>query len=74
MTRFPSAPDRQADLAPATATARLREQSEHLAWLAYVRTLALQEAEPGRVTTIIRNATYDVWKRVYLAEDDGGQP
>ena len=36
-------------------------------WLAYVRALALQEAEPGPVTTIVRNATFKVWERTFLA-------
>ncbi len=37
---------------------RLLAQSERLAWAAYLRTLALQGAEPGPVSTIIRRAVY----------------
>ena len=50
---------------------RLRAQSERLAWAAYLRTLALQEAEPGPVTLIIRHATFKVWERTFLADERG---
>ena len=50
-----------------TAANRLQEHAERLAWLAYVRTLALQEAEPGPSTSIIRNSVYTVWARAFLA-------
>ncbi len=71
MTGRASTPPRQADLAPApaTATARLREHAERLAWGAYLRALRLQEDEPGPVTFIIRNATFKVWERTFLADE-----
>ena len=54
---------------PETGQARLQEHVEHLAWAAYCRALRLQEDEPSPETLIIRNATYDVWKRALLADE-----
>ncbi len=64
--RRPQAPARH-PRRPETAQARLEAQSERLTWDAYLRALHLQEDEPGPVTTIIRNATFKVWKRTFLA-------
>ncbi len=63
----PQPPHRRARR-PEAAQARLQEHVEHLAWLAYVRTLALQEAEPGPITNIIRNSVYTAWARAFLAQ------
>ena len=51
---------------PEAAQARLHAQTERLFWAAYRRALRLQEVEPGPVTTVIRNATFAVWKRTFL--------
>ncbi len=48
-----------------TAANRLQEHAERLAWRAYVRTLALQEAEP--VTALFRNAVYSIWQQAFYA-------
>ena len=70
MTGRPSAPDRQADLAPAPAPAiaRLRKHAERLAWIAYLRALRLQRAEPGPTSTIIRDTTFKVWEQTFLGQ------
>ncbi len=52
---------------PEAAQARLHAHVERATWLAYLRTLALQQAEPGPITTIIRNSVYTAWARAFLA-------
>ncbi len=54
---------------PIPASHKLQEHAQRLAWRAYLRTLALQEAEPSPETTIIRNATFKVWERTFLADE-----
>ena len=58
----------------ASARDQLRAQTEHLAWGTYLSALRLQKAEPGPISTAIRNATYQAWKQVFMAEDSGAQP
>ena len=50
-----------------TAASRHQAQRERLAWNAYRRALRLQEDEPGLEAAIIRNATFAVWERAFLA-------
>ena len=68
LRRRPQAPPRQ-PRRPEAAQARLHTQTERLAWRAYLRAVRLQEDEPGPVTLIIRNATFKVWERIFLADE-----
>ena len=63
-----SRPARQCRCPETTAPARLQAQSERLAWLAYMRAVHLQWAEPGPTSDIIRHAVFKVWEQTFLGQ------
>lgn len=81
MTGFLTAPGRPASLLPGhdvsargaagleAAQSRLDEQSERLLWTTYCRAIALQWAEPGPTTNIIRRAVFKVWEQAFLVDE-----
>ena len=64
----PSFLARQCHRRPEAARARLRAQSERLAWSAYLRAVRLQWDEPGPETLIIRRAVLTVWEQTFLGQ------